>query len=286
MKGFVEGFKISEYFEQLERTISDIQQRIAKLEQSKVDSEQVEGVIEHEGVKYRKVEREARPGDVVIFENIPHGKGTTNGKPYKVIDEFRYIDDEGDDLDIYGWNLSCPNPLVYEPIEETQDVQQQTATVEKTPNQLRKEVIEKAKEFVDKNSVGNNDLAVKLEFIVNKEKRTIVALVKGVFSNIVYHRGIAKCHPNDVFNEHIGKAIALRRALGLDVSEFENAVQPTYAAGQILSYFLGDTEKIRRISYVNGTEIRFDNKKYIHSDRDKRYGLDKAKIIDDTNAQY
>src|SRR5690625_4445998 len=65
-------------------------------------------------------------------------------------------------------------------------------------------------------------------FVVNKEKRTVVALMRGELSDIVYSRGIAKCAPGDCFNVHIGKAIALRRALDLEVpDEYLNAPQPT-----------------------------------------------------------
>jgi len=66
------------------------------------------------------------------------------------------------------------------------------------------------------------------DFVINKEKRTVVALLRGVESGDVHARGIAKCAPDDCFNVHIGKAIALRRALGLEVpSEYYNAPQPT-----------------------------------------------------------
>jgi hypothetical protein len=76
------------------------------------------------------------------------------------------------------------------------------------------------------------DYVTKAEFIVNREKRTIVALVRlnDMFeeSNKVVSRGIAKCHPDDCFNAHIGRAISLRRALGLEVPEaYLNAPQPT-----------------------------------------------------------
>jgi hypothetical protein len=66
------------------------------------------------------------------------------------------------------------------------------------------------------------------EFIVNREKRTVVCLLHyAVFSESVNHRGIAKCAPDDVFNVDIGKAIALRRALGLSVpDEYTNAPAP------------------------------------------------------------
>lgn len=52
--------------------------------------------------------------------------------------------------------------------------------------------------------------------------------MKGIRTREVYARGIAKAVPDDCFNVHIGKAIALRRALGLAVpDEYLNAPQPT-----------------------------------------------------------
>src|SRR5690606_31968390 len=60
------------------------------------------------------------------------------------------------------------------------------------------------------------------------EKRTVVCLLKGFRIPVIYAKGIAKCAPGDCFNVHIGKAIALRRALGLKVpSDYLNAPQPT-----------------------------------------------------------
>jgi hypothetical protein len=76
------------------------------------------------------------------------------------------------------------------------------------------------------------------DFIVNKEKRTVVALVYHLDGFVAkpYPRkepkpiakGIAKCDPTDTFNVHLGKAIALRRALELEVpEEYLKAPQPT-----------------------------------------------------------
>ncbi|WP_418134551.1 hypothetical protein ACNFKI_06320 [Bacillus velezensis] len=71
-------------------------------------------------------------------------------------------------------------------------------------------------------------ICVKSEFIVNRDKRTVVVLLKGAGNKFIYSRGIAKAAPDDCFNVHIGKAIALRRALGLAVpDEYLNAPQPT-----------------------------------------------------------
>lgn len=47
------------------------------------------------------------------------------------------------------------------------------------------------------------------EFVVNKEKRTIVALTSFAGKTV---SGIAKCHPSDSFNEEAGKALAKARA--------------------------------------------------------------------------
>lgn len=67
-----------------------------------------------------------------------------------------------------------------------------------------------------------------VEFVVNRDKRTVVALLKDARTGKVYAKGIAKAAPDDCFNVHIGKAIALRRALGLAVpDEYLNAPQPT-----------------------------------------------------------
>lgn len=74
----------------------------------------------------------------------------------------------------------------------------------------------------------NSKAYCKAEFIVNAEKRTVVVLMKGFRSKRIRAKGIAKCAPTDCFNAHIGKAIAVRRALGLEVpAEYTNAPQPT-----------------------------------------------------------
>lgn len=65
----------------------------------------------------------------------------------------------------------------------------------------------------------------RVDFFINTDKRTVIAklhletttirseAVAGTYAT----QGRAKCAPTDIFNEHIGKAIALRRALGLEV---------------------------------------------------------------------
>jgi hypothetical protein len=112
---------------------------------------------------------------------------------------------------------------------------------ENRPNEGRRLAIERAKDFIKEITSITTDgfyterelkgfshpiYVTKTEFVVNEEKRTVVALARGLRRGGVILRGIAKCDPSDVFNADIGKAIALGRAYGLDVEEFEHAPQP------------------------------------------------------------
>lgn len=118
-----------------------------------------------------------------------------------------------------------------------------------TPNQRRKAVIERAKAFVEDverkskdctvRNVGNSFLSEWLtlqEYHVNKEKRVVTVVVrKHRGNNDFLTKAIARCSPDDVFNVHIGKAIALAKAYGLEVPrEFTHAPQPEIAVGQVV----------------------------------------------------
>lgn len=77
-------------------------------------------------------------------------------------------------------------------------------------------VVKRAKEDVTVLTESiERDGAHVVEFVVDTWKRTIAALINT--SGKVTARGIAKAHPNDQFDVNIGKAIAIRRALNLDV---------------------------------------------------------------------
>lgn len=180
----------------------------------------------------------------------------------------------------------------------------------KSPNELRAEVIQRAKgvleEWIDDVTYCRgqhlkfycnrylpspySSWGLIAEFVVNTEKHTIVALLKGFETLEIATKGIAKCHPDDVFNEHIGKAIALGRALGKDVSEFENAVQPTIAVGQRFkvteegSVYLKEGEILRLIDDA-GFEKLFGTP-FTQTIGDKLLGAKQVTIIDDTNAIY
>ena len=183
----------------------------------------------------------------------------------------------------------------------------------KTANELRAEIIEKAKWFVKEHSCGVYyqipsvskslsetadiyfGLTEKLDFEVNEPKRTIVALSRCCSDGEVHHRGIAKCHPDDVFNVDIGKAIALGKMLQLDVSEFENAVQPTeWVVGMGLrgTDFMGEHFYFDAITKITnddefGTRL-WCKSSFATKNAKERVGqnCEDPIITDDTNAQY
>jgi signal recognition particle subunit SEC65 len=133
-------------------------------------------------------------------------------------------------------------------------------------------VVEMAKADIEKLKEGGSYYPVKdsrmprlpwicsAEYIVNKEKRTVVALLKGYATSTLYAKGIAKCDPSDCFNVHIGKAIALRRALRLEIpSEYLKAPQPTEVrVGDIVDWdgIKGEVNKVSNymasFEYVKG----------------------------------
>lgn len=162
-----------------------------------------------------------------------------------------------------------------------------------TPDQQRRdEIVAKAEWDVEDLKTARNLLGVRgypykdkfvtfADFIVNKDKRTVVALLRFQDEREVLSRGIAKCHPNDCFNVHIGKAIALRRALGLDVpDEYLNAPQPTEVrVGDVVemqfeSFF---TKKLvtDKINPINVCETTLESAA-------KYFAEGMAKIIDDS----
>ena len=140
-----------------------------------------------------------------------------------------------------------------------------------------------------------------VRFQVNADKRTVVALV--VRSGSVRLRGIAKCAPDDCFNVHIGKAIALRRALNQDVPDkYTDAPKPVkmreghhvkivgngdHQQGGIQHYLhLGETGTVKS-SYEtarNGAEyvLVTSDARHVHQCVEPRH----LHIIDDSNVDY
>lgn len=116
-----------------------------------------------------------------------------------------------------------------------------------TPQQARDRIVEQAKADVAELINDYQLSSEEIEFAVDKEKRTVIAEVKHIFSGKILAKGIAKCAPGDCFNVHIGKAIALRRALGLEVPvEYTSTPQPTEVR-------VGDKIRLKlRSRFLNG----------------------------------
>ncbi|MEK5414368.1 hypothetical protein [Paenibacillus sp. FSL L8-0708] len=113
-----------------------------------------------------------------------------------------------------------------------------------SPQQVRDEVVERAVADVsnpykfsgteipgDPDGIsfwpeGSPSKMHEVTYVVNREKRTVVALIRCIHDGFTV-RGIAKCAPGETFNAHIGRAIALYRALGLNVpAEYLTCPQP------------------------------------------------------------
>jgi len=74
------------------------------------------------------------------------------------------------------------------------------------------------------------------EYIVVKKKRKVICLLKDIQTGKVVAKGKAKCDPADTFNADVGMAIALYRALKLNVpGDYLNVPNPTeFEVGQIV----------------------------------------------------
>ncbi|WP_263560496.1 hypothetical protein [Paenibacillus polymyxa] len=148
------------------------------------------------------------------------------------------------------------------------------------------------------NSDGNftfNQCTSKPEFHVNRDKRAVTALVRGVYGNTILEKGIAKAAPDDVFHAEIGKAIALRRALGLTVpSEYTDAPKPDdLRKGHIVAKASGHRCTVHAVRPTHRVETghRFSNpeKGFTHLFSDGYEYWDiiaDYTIIDDTDVDY
>ncbi|MEK4547294.1 hypothetical protein NYE64_13500 [Bacillus sp. FSL L8-0173] len=108
----------------------------------------------------------------------------------------------------------------------------------KSAQARRDEIVEQAKADVERLKENNRRLRTfNISLEVNRKDRSVEAIAKRPKSNRAFY-GIAKAAPDDCFNVHIGRAIALRRALGLAVpDEYLNAPQPTEVrVGDVVYY--------------------------------------------------
>lgn len=193
-------------------------------------------------------------------------------------------------------NIALANQLKENIAALQKSVEQDIATYKNktchhlTANQKRARAIEMAKEFVeDQKSCGLYNLKKSgtvyhcyAEFI--RKNNRITCLLKGsIFSNI-YSVGRAECHVDDVFNEHIGRAVALAKALDIVEQlppDILKAVQPDeMVKGHIILSTTGEQHEIIERNWKG--ECYVDDFSY-YLDGALRSGL---KIVDDTSADY
>ncbi|MEC0399889.1 hypothetical protein U7118_07470 [Bacillus subtilis] len=133
-------------------------------------------------------------------------------------------------------------------------------------------------------SKGNETYRVmhyNVEFIADSKERKVTALVTRRHDKNPRHVGRAKAALDDCFNVHIGKAIALRRALGLAVpDEYLNAPQPTEVRVGDVVEFQSVYKAVERALVVSDDESTGEGKIALGS----AYA-DIAKIIDDSREE-
>lgn len=133
-------------------------------------------------------------------------------------------------------------------------------------------------------SGGNADRSMNVVAHVNRKKRAVTVILRGRYSGKVWAKGIAKCAPGDVFHAEIGKAIAVRKALGLTIpTEYTDAPQPDEPqAGAV----------VRKTGERHAGETRTITEK--HNDICRAYwftnrrwsSVEYFEIIDDTDVDY
>lgn len=155
----------------------------------------------------------------------------------------------------------------------------------------REEAVQKAKQFVDSKRDCDGDIAVGIhyltpEFIVNEEKRTVVAILRPwMDESEVFSKGKAKTSEGDVFNAHIGKAIALARAIGEEVpEEFITAPQPEQAEVGMIVASIFDGKEYELTGRAEHLDVKGEGRAfYIFGSNALWVGSDQFTIIDDSN---
>ena len=249
-------------------------------------TETVEEIIMHNGLKLRKVNRVGREGEYVKIIKSWDSDLKTGG--------FYKIECEDDELGIkddddYFWEGDHED---FEHVEtyEVIDVQAEKLPfpeVELTANQKRAKLIEKAKKFAEEKKQTEPDVysfkGRLVEANFHRKNKRVTCVVNDFIYGHTVNVGRADCSEGDVFNEHIGQAIALARALKIDVpQEFLEAVQPDeIVVGMIIEYKDGRIAEVINDNYVG--IIDAETQTYLSTAREYEYH---ARIIEDTNAKY
>lgn len=269
------------------------------------------GNVLFNGEEYKQIDRQAKIGEYIRIISP-----WMTGGSYNKEDILKVIKSEDESVackEVEICIISNREYLVLEPVKKTSVLEridelinelydlktlvegQAQAEIEKPEIAERELIVEKAKNDIEKlackddcvqdefeNPVYDYGIRVtKAEFVVNKEKRTVVCLLKGARTPVLYSKGIAKCAPHECFNVHIGKAIALRSALGLEIpDEYLNAPQPEKAeVGDIINFGIGPAKLTERHQICDNFGF---GKAFNHDRNDGWIGENQFKIIDDS----
>lgn len=165
-----------------------------------------------------------------------------------------------------------------------------------SPNQKRAQVIRKAKRFIKKCESTAKSYGYDVRYAVNKGGRGVSVML--LDNGRIISLKSAQCHPVDVWNKHIGKAIAFGRALGINIREFEDVPQPTeivpgmdvelsgvsgnfYASGRVMSYCEERDTLVFLSIYNKGENVLINDGYVVIGVR-----TDGFKITSDTKAKY
>jgi hypothetical protein len=171
----------------------------------------------------------------------------------------------------------------------------------KSPQQIRDEIVERAKAdvmwLVDKVKTGaygkigipahTEHGPLVIDFVVNRDKRKVTAICRYKhITDEVAVVGRAKATPGEVFNVHIGKVIALFRALELDVpAEYVSVPSPTEVrVGDIVNEEYRYKRKHRVVEAVKPSD-------YFEADRGLTFVgggwayIDEVRIVDDSREE-
>lgn len=151
-----------------------------------------------------------------------------------------------------------------------------------TANQKRARAIKMAKEFVEEKLVEATlaNKNIKYETMSDSKKRKVKVVLNYPTGK---QKGKAKCRKGEVFNEYIGEAIALAKALDIVEQlppDILKAIQPDVCVKGMKVVWIDRFDNVyeRIVERVDGIKVHFTNSYWMSKDE--------VTIIDDTNADY
>ncbi|MCY9737509.1 hypothetical protein M5X17_27790 [Paenibacillus alvei] len=168
-------------------------------------------------------------------------------------------------------NLEAVELMIAQQKEELEEFAKQWETAATTEYPLtREQVIKNSKEFIkglskphhtylEDTVFSDGEYLHQASFVINRRNRAVVCFLQRYGRKQVSYTGIAKCMKDDVFNVHIGMAIALAKALNKEIpAEFVNASQPNVSqVGDYIEY-KGFVVKVEPPNDVTGRTYNYE----------------------------